>query len=144
MNEIQENLVGKAGVDEPEASHGGRPNGSKNVGRFILRNILLLAGLFLLMVLGFMLMSSLSLEGIQSFREGLQWFNQGFAFVRVCLAGLLIIYWRPFNLWLAQIKGWPDDRLERLLEARWLLLGTFLFVELVLIQRIHELIWNLF
>jgi hypothetical protein len=105
MNEIQENLVGKAGVDEPESGHGGRPSGSKNVGRFVLRIVLLFAGLFLLMMLGLMLISSLSLEGIQSFQEGLQWFNQGFAFVRVCLVGLLIIYWRLIRDSVAEIAS---------------------------------------
>jgi hypothetical protein len=143
MSNKQENLVGKAGADKPEAGQWGRPSGFKNLGRLFLRILLLFAGMFLLMVLGLILMSSLSLEGIHSFRSGLEWFNQGVTFVRLSLIGLLIIYWRPINLWLAQKRGWPNDHIDHILEARWLTLGALLFVELVLIQRIHESILNL-
>lgn len=130
-----ENLVGKAGDGDGEA---GQPDRLKRAGRFTLKLLLVVGGLFLLMVVGLMLMSAFSLEGIEGFRERMSHADSYLFFVRLLVIGLLIGFWRPFNVWLAKYRRWPEGQLERVLEGRWMALAILLFVELILVQRVHE------
>lgn len=140
MSNINEhdNLVGKAVDGDGEAVQARQPSRLKRAGRFTLKLLLVVGGLFLLMVVGLMLMSALSLEGIEGFRERMGHADSYLVFVRLLVIGLLIGFWRSFNVWLAKTRGWPEGQLERVLEGRWMALAILLFVELILVQRIHE------
>lgn len=130
--------VGKeAGGDGP-ADPEGQPGGMRRAGRFIFKTTLIFGGLFLLFLLGMMLMTSLSLEGMTSFRDWLERADSVLVFFRVGLIGLLITFWHPLNTWFAQHNGWSKVRLQRVLAGRWWSLGLLLFVELILVQRLHE------
>jgi hypothetical protein len=134
-NHEHEDLVGKAGNGDGEA---GQPGRLKRAGRFTLKFLLVIGGLFLLMVIGLMLMSAFSLEGIEGFRDRMGHADSYLVYVRLLAIGLLIGFWRPFNIWLAKTRGWPEGQLERVLEGRWMALAILLFVEMILVQRIHE------
>jgi hypothetical protein len=139
-----ENRVDNLSSSEPQAGHQRRPGRWKRAGRFTLKLLLVMAGLFFVMVLGLMLMSSFSMEGIERFRQGLNHADSVFFYGRLLLIGLLIGFWRPFNTWLATVKGWSDEQLASILAGRWWALGMLLLIELLLIQRIHEDIIGMF
>lgn len=135
---MQEDLVGKADVREPKPGRRSRAGGWKRARRFTLKTLLVVGGLFLLLVAGLMLMSAFSLEGIDSFRRRLDRVAEILVYGRLLAIGLLIGFWCPFNSWLAKIRGWTKEQLQRVLGGRWWALVMLLFIELVLVQRIHE------
>ncbi|MCU7849343.1 MAG: hypothetical protein KZQ89_15405 [Candidatus Thiodiazotropha sp. (ex Lucinoma kastoroae)] len=118
----------------------GRPGRLKRAGWLLLRLGLFVGGCFLLMVVGLALMSSFSLEGIHAFRQRLAGADSVLVIVRLGAIGLLIGFWRPVNVWLDRVRGWPEGQLERVLAGRWWALAMLLFVELVLVQRLHEIL----
>jgi len=139
MDNVQEELLGKAGGKEQEGSAGnGRPGGWRKAGRFAFRLLLVGGGLFLLLIVGLMLMSSFTLEGMEGFRRHMERADEVLIYFRLAVIGLLIGFWRPLNVWLARFRQWPEGQLERVLAGRWWALGMLLFIELVLVQRIHE------
>ena len=113
-------------------------SGMKRAGGLLFKLLLLFGGLFLVFVLGLSLFSSLSLEGMQAFRQNLDRLASVMMVVRLAVIAGVIGFWRPLNVWLAMRKDWPQAQLQRVLAGRWLTLGVLLFVELVLIQRLHE------
>jgi hypothetical protein len=139
-----ENSVGNPSSREPQAGHQDRPGRWRRTGRFMFKLLLILGGLFLLMIVGLMLMSSFTLDGVENFRQNLDRFDRYIIIIRLLAIGILIGFWCPFNKWLAQIRGWPDEQLERALAGRWWALGVMMFVELVLVQRIHEILVGVF
>jgi hypothetical protein len=135
-NHKHENSVGNAG--DGEAGLVDRPTRLKRAGRFTLKLLLVVGGLFLVMVVGLMLMSAFSLVGMEHFRERMGHADNYMVYVRLLAIGLLIGFWRPFNGWLAKVRRWPEGQLERVLEGRWMALAILLFVEVILVQRVHE------
>jgi hypothetical protein len=105
--------------------------------------VLILGGLLCLFLLGMLLISSLSLEGMATFQEKLHGMGSVLVFIRFLLIGLLIVFWRPLNSWFANRNGWSEARLQRILAGRWWTLALFLFVELILVQRLHETVLDL-
>jgi hypothetical protein len=139
-----EPVVDTSDSKEPQPERYRQHGRWRRVGRFSLKLLLILGALFVLFILGLSLMSSLSIEGVEGFREGLERADNYMVLVRLLIIGSLIAFWRPFNTWLAKAKGWPDEQLESVLAGRWWALGLLLFVELVLVQRIHEVIIGMF
>ena len=130
--------VGNEAGDNNPTDPEDQPGGLRRAGRVTFRTALILGGLFLLFLLGMMLMSFLSLEGMTSFRDRLERADSVLVFFRVGLIVLLVIFWRPINTWLAGHNGWSEARLQRTLEGRWWALALLLFIELILVQRLHE------
>ena len=126
-------------VREPDEIEYGPPgSGLKRAGWFLFKILLLFGGLFLALMVGLSLLSSGSTEGLSAFRRTLERVDSVMVFVRLAAIAGVIGFWRPLNGWLAQRKGWSQAHLQRVLDGRWLTLGVLLFVELVLIQRLHE------
>ncbi|MEW8139158.1 MAG: hypothetical protein AB2761_19005 [Candidatus Thiodiazotropha endolucinida] len=138
-NNSQDDLVGNSDGKIPEVDKEGRPKRWRRAGRVALRFALIVGVLFLVLVLGQLLLSSFSLQDLASFRLKLEHADHYLVFIRLGLITLLIVYWRPFNTWLAKVNAWPEQKLEHVLSGRWWALSILLFVELILVQRLHEL-----
>jgi hypothetical protein len=124
---------------EPDEIEYGPPgSGIKRAGWFLFKILLLFGGLFLALLIGLSLLSTGSTEGLSAFRHTLERLDSVMVYLRLAAIAGVIGFWRPLNVWLAQRKGWSQAHLQRVLDGRWLTLGVLLFVELVLIQRLHE------
>ncbi len=110
----------------------------RRAGQLSFKFMLILGGVFLLFVLGLSLFFSFSLEGLQSAQDRLAQADGVLMWFRLLLIAVLIGFWQPINVWLAQRNAWSPERLQRVLHGRWLTLAVLLFVELVLVQRLHE------
>jgi len=105
----------------------------------LLRNALLLTLFFVaLNLVGILLMSMITIDTLHQARRALQAFGEWWIVVRVIFVGGLIAWWVPVNTWLARRNGWNEAHLARVLAGRWLTLAVLVFVELILIQRIHQ------
>ena len=101
--------------------------------------ILLVFAVFLaLNLLGMLLMNVVSIAQLHQAQRGLQNFGEWWMIARLTFIAGLIIGWTPINTWLAQRNDWSKAHLARVLGGRWLTLGLLVFVELFLVQRIHE------
>lgn len=134
----QSSLVGNEAGDSSPDDHSGQPGSLRRAGHIVFRIALILGGLFLLFLLGMMLMSSISPQGMASFRDKLAQADSVLVFLRLGLIGLLITLWHPLNTWFAQHNCWSEARLQRVLAGRLWTLVLLLFVELILVQRLHE------
>ncbi len=123
---------------DPPTTPANQPGGLRRAGRFTVKLVLILGTVFFLFLLGLSLISSLSLEGLQSVQQHLARVDAPLMWLRLLLIGTLIGFWQPINAWLAQRNAWSQARLERVMKGRWMTLAVLLFVELVLIQRLHE------
>jgi hypothetical protein len=112
--------------------------GWRRAGRLALRVAFIVVGLLLVLSVGQLLMSSFSLQDLASFRDRLERADSVLVFFRLGFITLLIFYWKPFNTWLAKLNGWSGAQLERVFAGRWWALSVLLFVEIILIQRVHE------
>ena len=112
--------------------------GARQTKRWLIRVMLFSGALIGLMLLGLFLIDTLSIDQVQQARQGLQIFGAWWMYVRWAFVAGLIIYWVDINTWLARRKGWSEAHLARVLDGRWFTLGVLLFVELILILRIHE------
>lgn len=106
--------------------------------RLVWRSLAALAVVVLLLMIGFTIMNSLTQAEIEGARRSLRAFGTWWMFVRLGFIAGLIIYWTEINTWLAWRNGWSEAHLARVLAGRWVTLATLAFVELFLIQRIHE------
>lgn len=118
-----------------------KPDDKSKLGLRILRTALIMLGILIaLYVVGFLLMNTLTIDQLNHAQQGLHTFGQWWTVVRVAFIAGLTIYWREINVWLACRNQWTEAYLERVLAGRWLMLGTLCFVELFLVQRVHELL----
>ncbi|MEW8048436.1 MAG: hypothetical protein AB2805_18295 [Candidatus Thiodiazotropha sp.] len=140
-NNSQDDLVGNSDDKLPGVDKESRPKRWRRAGRVALRFALIVGVLFLVLVMGQLLLSSFSLQDLASFRLKLEHADHFLVFVRLGFITLLIVYWRPFNTWLATINGWSDEQLARVLSGRWWALSVLIFVEVILVQRIHEMLF---
>jgi len=107
--------------------------------RRFLRNVLLFSVVLIaLYFVGVILMSLLSIDHLRQVRHGLKVFGEWWLIVRLGFIAGLAIYWLEINTWLSRRNGWTEAHLTRVLAGRWLTLGVLIFVELFLVQRIHE------
>ncbi|MCF6256164.1 MAG: hypothetical protein L3K25_07660 [Gammaproteobacteria bacterium] len=109
--------------------------------RYLRKGLLLFAFLAFFVALnliGMLLMNTVSIGQLHQAQHALQNFGDGWMVVRLAFIAGLIIGWVPINTWLAQRNGWDAAHLARVLAGRWLTLGVLVFVELFLVQRIHE------
>lgn len=134
----QSPLVGNEACDGNPADQGGQSGMLRRAGRSVFSIVLIFGGLFFLFLLGMTLMSSFSLEGMASFQERLSRADSMLMFVRLLLIGVLIVFWRPLNSGIAKRNDWSEVHLQRVLAGRWWALTLLLFVELILVQRLHE------
>lgn len=104
-------------------------------GRTLLLFAAVLIGLYLV---GVLLMSLLSLDRLHSIKLGLRTFGEWWVIVRLSFIAGLTFYWVEINVWLSQRNGWSEAHLARVVAGRWLMLGLLSFVELFLVQRIHQ------
>lgn len=138
MNGKQDDMAGKQGDLAMTAGRKDRPGGWRRAGRFTFRIMLILGGLFVLLVAGLLVMNAFSMQGLDAFGRFLDRADQVLVYIRLTAIGLLIGFWRPINVWLSRVRGWSYGQLERILAGRWWALATLLFVELILVQRVHE------
>lgn len=122
-----------ATADNVIADHPRRP-----VRRFLRRTLLLLAIFVALYLAGGLLISIVSIGQLNQMQHALDQFGQWWMVVRLAFITGLIIGWVPINTWLARRNGWRSAHLDRVLAGRWMTLGILTFVELFLIQRIHQ------
>jgi len=106
--------------------------------RFMRKALLLSTVLVALYLVSILLMSVVSIDSLYQVKYGLRSFGEWWIYVRVAFVAGLIIWWQPLNTWIARRNAWSEAHLARVLAGRWLTLGTLTFVELILIQRIHE------
>ena len=119
-------------VEQPQ------PSVLKKAGKGILKVGIGLFVLFIMLVIGSMMMKSLSLNQLQSASQSLDQANHWFQFIRWAFIVSLITWWEPINTWIAQRKNWNANQLKLVLDMRWFALGVLVFVELIFIQRIYE------
>ncbi len=103
------------------------------------RTLLLFTVAFIgLYLAGVLLMGLLSLDRLHSIKQGLQDFGEWWVIARLAFISVLTVYWAEINTWLSHRNGWTEAHLARVVAGRWLMLGVLVFVELFLVQRIHE------
>ncbi len=104
-----------------------------------LRVLLLFAAVLIgLYLVGVLLMSLLSLDQLHSIKQGLRTFGEWWVIARLGFIAGLAFYWVEINAWLSRHNGWTEAHLARVVAGRWLMLGVLTFVELVLVQRVHQ------
>lgn len=89
-------------------------------------------------IVGLGLMSSVKMSVFDSISTALWSFNSWFAFIRIAVIMIAIIYWEELNTWLAIRFHWSGERLERTIQGKYFTLFVLGFMELILIQRLHE------
>ena len=94
--------------------------------------------LFIMLVIGMMIMKSLSINKLQSVTQSLDAVNNWLQFIRWTFIAGLIYWWEPLNTWLSKRNDWNTNQLKLVLNMRWFVLGMLIFIELIFIQRIHE------
>ncbi len=94
--------------------------------------------LFIMLVIGVMMMKSLSMNKLQSVTQSLDAANNWLQFIRWVFIAGLIYWWEPLNTWLSKRNNWNTNQLKLVLNMRWFVLGMLIFIELIFIQRIHE------
>jgi fatty acid desaturase len=140
MDNAQNTMLDNENENGPSEEKPGRPGAWRRAGRFVFRFLLFVVLFFVVLVIGQLLVSTLSLGEMETFRQKLTHADRVLVFVRLGLIALLIVYWQPFNTWLAKTKGWSDAQLGRILSGRWMALAVLLFVEFIMVQRFHELL----
>ena len=100
--------------------------------------VLTVLALVVITTIGLGLMSSVKVSVFDSISSSLWSFNSWFAFVRITLIMIAIVYWEEMNSWLAIKLHWSEQRLERTIQGKYFTLFVLAFMELILIQRLHE------
>ena len=106
--------------------------------RFLRKTLILLAIFIAFYLVGILLMSIVSIDKLHEAQRGLDQFGEWWMLVRLAFIAGLMISWVRINTWLARHNGWSKAHLARVLAGRWITLVTLTFVELFLVQRIHE------
>jgi hypothetical protein len=128
-------------ADEQSIADRSQPKGWKKVGRLAFRGLLIVGVFIVIWIVGQSLLSSFSLQDLMEFRQKIEQIDNFLIIIRLGLIALLILYWHPFNAWLANVNGWSNDHLVRVLAGRWWALSVLLFVELFLVQRVYEILY---
>jgi len=127
---------------EPVAETDITGNQPRRPARRLLRVVVVLISVFAvflaLNLVGMLLMNVVSMAQLQQAQRVLNTFGEWWMIVRLAFIAGLVIGWTPINTWLAQRNDWSQAHLARVLAGRWLTLGLLVFVELFLVQRIHE------
>jgi len=111
--------------------------------KVLLKVVLFFSAFIGVALFGLIIMSSVSMNGLESVQSALDKFDKWFMFIRLLLIIIAITYWENINTWLARRNDWSDLHLQRVINGRWRTLGILLFIELVLVQQIHEYIFNI-
>ena len=105
--------------------------------------LILLIGLILVMfVIGSILLSTMSVDSLTSLRASIDKFSSWWFIVRVSFIALLYFKWREINVYLSKKNEWSEEHLERVLAGRKLMVSLLIFVELIMVQRVHEYVFN--
>ncbi len=122
---------------EPDGQAHRRPK-LRILGRFLAVALFSLLILMLLILFGMMIVKTLSMDQVQQARQGLQTFGAWWMFIRFGFIVVLTVYWVEISTWWARKNHWTEQHLQHVLARRWVMLGVLSFVELFLVQRIHE------
>jgi len=95
-----------------------------------------------LCIFGMIILSSISINSLQNIQNSINKFDSWFMFIRFSIIITIIAYWGVINTWLATRNDWNDAHLQRILKGRWTALTVLLFIELILVQKIHQIILN--
>jgi len=111
--------------------------------KVLLKVVLFFAVFIGVALFGLIIMSSVSMDGLEGVQNALNNFDKWFMFIRLSLIAAAITYWVNINTWIAKRNGWSKSHLQRVINGRWKTLGILLFIELILVQQIHEYIFNI-
>jgi len=110
----------------------------RKIRRTLSRTAMLLAIIIAIWVAGIFMMNVVPIGQLHQMQRGLAQFGEWWMVVRLAFIAGLIIGWVPINTWLARRNDWSPAHLARVLAGRWMTLGILAFVELFLVQRLHE------
>lgn len=106
----------------------------KTTGKF--KAILLWTGGFIaFFVIGYLLLSSLSIAQVEAFDRLLMDFSVGFLLFRWFLFLVLMFYWREAIAWLGHKKQWSEAHLAKIVNNRWQVILLFITLELIFNHR---------
>lgn len=114
------------------------PSMLKKAGKGVIKIAVALFVLFIMLIIGSVMMKSMSLNKLQSASQSLETANHWFQFIRWGFIAALITWWVPINTWIGSHKKWNANQLKIILDMRWITFAVLVFVELIFVQRIYE------
>jgi hypothetical protein len=87
-------------------------------------------------LIGFVLWSSIETQSVQTLREQIDHWQPFLAGIRWMLIGSVALWWPYLCRWMIRPGNFSNDKVQRLTDLRWRVVGWLVVIELILGQSV--------